>query len=313
MALSVAGEATGTHGRTGFAITILASTFLMGSSFVSGKILLDQGFDPLMLVGWRFFLAALATLPLVFMQGGSWHASLFPRHLNARQALVIATIGLTQTTAVMSLLFLAMRTVSASTAAILLFTNPVWVAVGNRLFFGQPLKANRLLGLVTGLIGVALAVGADFAGADLSKAPQPGAWIGLTLALGAAVSWAAATLIIKRNPVAVGTWTLSFWQLFIGALGALACALLAGEHWPEHISMQQWGWFAWLAIPASTGSFGLWFVALKRADATSTSGWLFLAPMFAVLLSWAVLDIQLSVWQCLGGLLVAASIWLMNR
>lgn len=308
MALSVAGEATGLHSRLGFAVTILASTFLMGSSFVSGKILLEQGFDPLMLVGWRFFLAALATLPLVFMQGGSWRTNLLPRHLDARQVLVIALIGLTQTTAVMSLLFLAMRTVSASTAAILLFTNPVWVAVGNRLFFAQPLKANRLLGLVTGLVGVALAIGADFA-----KDPQPGAWIGVTLGLGAAVSWATATLIIKRNPVAVGTWTLSFWQLFIGALGALACALLAGEHWPDHLSIQQWGWFAWLAIPASTGSFGLWFVALKQADATSTSGWLFLAPMFAVLLSWAVLDIQLSVWQCLGGLLVAASIWLMNR
>ncbi|SFO54371.1 Threonine/homoserine efflux transporter RhtA [Pseudomonas sp. NFACC24-1] len=308
MAMSVAGEATGLHSRLGFAVTILASTFLMGSSFVSGKILLDQGFDPLMLVGWRFFLAALATLPLVFMQGGSWRTNLLPRHLDARQVLVIALIGLTQTTAVMSLLFLAMRTVSASTAAILLFTNPVWVAVGNRLFFAQPLKANRLLGLVTGLIGVALAIGADVA-----KDPQPGAWIGVTLGLGAAVSWATATLIIKRNPVAVGTWTLSFWQLFIGALGALACALLAGEHWPDHLSIQQWGWFAWLAIPASTGSFGLWFVALKQADATSTSGWLFLAPMFAVLLSWAVLDIQLSVWQCLGGLLVAASIWLMNR
>lgn len=308
MALSVAGEATGLHSRLGFAVTILASTFLMGSSFVSGKILLEQGFDPLMLVGWRFFLAAMATLPLVFMQGGSWRANLLPRHLDARQVLVIAIIVLTQTTAVMSLLFLAMRTVSASTAAILLFTNPVWVAVGNRLFFAQPLKANRLLGLVTGLVGVALAIGADVA-----KDPQPGAWIGVTLGLGAAVSWATATLIIKRNPVAVGTWTLSFWQLFIGALGALACALLAGEHWPDHLSIQQWGWFAWLAIPASTGSFGLWFVALKQADATSTSGWLFLAPMFAVLLSWAVLDIQLSVWQCLGGLLVAASIWLMNR
>lgn len=308
MAMSVAGEATGLHSRLGFAVTILASTFLMGSSFVSGKILLEQGFDPLMLVGWRFFLAALATLPLVFMQGGSWHGNLLPRHLDTRQVLVIAIIGLTQTTAVMSLLFLAMRTVSASTAAILLFTNPVWVAVGNRLFFAQPLKANRLLGLVTGLIGVALAIGADVA-----KDPQPGAWIGVTLGLGAAVSWATATLLIKRNPVAVGTWTLSFWQLFIGAVGALACALLAGEHWPDQLSIQQWGWFAWLAIPASTGSFGLWFVALKQADATSTSGWLFLAPMFAVLLSWAVLDIQLSAWQCLGGLLVAASIWLMNR
>jgi drug/metabolite transporter (DMT)-like permease len=308
MAVSITAGASGARDYLGFAVTILASTFLMGSSFVSGKVLLNQGFDPLMLVGARFLLAALATLPLVMLEGRAWRAALFPRHLNARQMRVIAVIGLTQTAAVMSLLFLAMRTVSASTAAILLFTNPVWVAVGNRLFFAQPLKAIRLLGLVIGVIGVALAVSAD-----LAQDAQPGAWVGVTLALGAALSWAAATLIIKRNPLPMGTWALSFWQMFIGALGALACAVLAGEHWPAHLTTQQWGWFAWLAIPASTGSFGLWFVALKRADAASTSGFLFLAPLFAVLLSWVVLNTQLSLWQGLGGLLVAASIWLMNR
>lgn len=308
MTLSMTAGATGARSHLGFAVTILASTFLMGSSFVSGKVLLNQGFEPLMLVGARFLLAALATLPLVMLEGRSWAAALLPRHLNARQMLVIAVIGLTQTAAVMSLLFLAMRHVSASTAAILLFTNPVWVAAGNRLLFAQPLKAIRLFGLVIGVIGVSLAVGAD-----LAQGSQPGAWIGVILALGAALSWAAATLIIKRNPLPVGTWALSFWQMFIGALGVLACAALTGEQWPAHITAQQWGWFVWLAIPASTGSFGLWFVALKRADAASTSGFLFLAPLFAVLLSWVVLNTQLSIWQCFGGGLVAASIWLMNR
>lgn len=308
MALSIAAGKNGASSQISFAIIILTSTFLMGSSFVSGKVLLNQGFEPLMLVGWRFFLAALATLPLVMLEGRSWGAALIQRHLNARQLLVIIVIGLTQTAAVMSLLFLAMRTVSASTAAILLFSNPVWVAVGNRLFFAQPLKANSLLGLIIGVIGVSLAVGAD-----LAHDSHPSTWIGVTLALGAAMSWAAATLVIKRNPLPVGTWALSFWQMLIGALAGLACAVLAGEQWPAHITAQQWGWFVWLAIPASTGSFGLWFVALKRADAVSTSGFLFLAPLFAVLMSWVVLNTQLSIWQCFGGGLVAVSIWLMNR
>lgn len=308
MALSIAAGKNGASSQISFAIIILASTFLMGSSFVSGKVLLNQGVEPLMLVGWRFFLAALATLPLVMLEGRSWGAALIQRHLSARQLLVIIVIGLTQTAAVMSLLFLAMRTVSASTAAILLFSNPVWVAVGNRLFFAQPLKANSLLGLIIGVIGVSLAVGAD-----LAHDSHPSTWIGVTLALGAAMSWAAATLVIKRNPLPIGTWALSFWQMLIGALAGLACAVLAGEQWPAHITAQQWGWFVWLAIPASTGSFGLWFVALKRADAVSTSGFLFLAPLFAVLMSWVVLNTQLSIWQCFGGGLVTASIWLMNR
>lgn len=307
MALPLAAHTASPRGKVLFASTILASTFLMGSSFVAGKVLLNQGFAPLMLVGWRFLLAALASLPLVRLEG-PWASALLPRHLRPGQMLFIALIGLIQTAAVMSLLFLAMRTVSASTAAILLFTNPVWVAVGGRVFFAQPLKAVRLLGLAIGVAGVALAVGAD-----LAQSPQPGAWLGVGLGAGAALCWATATLIIKHNPVPMGSWALSFWQMLIGALAVLAGAAMAGEHWPESTTLAQWGWFVWLAIPASTGSFGLWFVALKRGDAASTSGFLFFAPLFAVLLSWALLNAQLSLGQCLGGLLVAVSIWLINR
>src|SRR3546814_15515475 len=54
-----------------FFITLIASTFLMGSSFVAGKILIQQGFPTMMLVGWRFLVAALATLPLVLLDKGS--------------------------------------------------------------------------------------------------------------------------------------------------------------------------------------------------------------------------------------------------
>src|SRR3546814_18215022 len=52
-----------------------------------------------------------------------------------------------QTAAVMGLLFWAMQFVSASTAAILLFTNPIWVAVLGRFFLGEKLHRGRLAGL----------------------------------------------------------------------------------------------------------------------------------------------------------------------
>ncbi|MGY4495417.1 drug/metabolite transporter (DMT)-like permease [Pseudomonas sp. TE3610] len=308
MALPMTDAPRALRDRLLFALIVTASTFLMGSSFVAGKVLLNQSFEPLMLVGWRFCLAAVATLPLVRLHNRSWRASLAPRHLRPRHFALIAVIGLVQTAAVMSLLFLAMQTVSASTAAILLFSNPVWVALGARLFYAQALKAMRIAGLAIGAGGVALAVGAD-----LTHATTAHTWQGVTLGLAAALCWASATLIIKHNPVPMGTWAISFWQMLIGGLAVLAGATLAGEHWPVATTTEQWGWFVWLAIPASTGSFGLWFVALKRADAATTSGYLFLAPLFAALLSWEVLDVPLTVWQGLGGVLVGLSIWLINR
>jgi len=75
----------------------------------------------------------------------------------------------------------------------------------------------------------------------------------------------------------------------------------------------QWGWFVWLAIPASTGSFGLWFVALNKGGATKTSGYLFLAPLFTVVLSFFVLGTSLSWVQAFGGAMIGVALWLVNR
>src|SRR3546814_15044916 len=112
----------------------------------------------MMLVGLRFLVAALATLPLVLLDKGSLRQALFPRRVGLRDLSLVILIGLVQTAAVMGLLFWAMQFVSASTAAILLFTNPIWVAVLGRFFLGEQLPRGRLAGLFLGAIGVGLAI-----------------------------------------------------------------------------------------------------------------------------------------------------------
>lgn len=301
-------SAASQRGDAQFFIILIASTFLMGSSFVSGKILLSQGFPAMLLVGWRFFVAALATLPLIRLDSRSMLAALMPRNLSMRDAALVFVIGILQTTAVMGLLFVAMKTISASTAAILLFTNPIWVAVLGRLFLGESLHKARVAGLVLGIVGVVLAIGISKHSGDSS-----GAAIGEVIGLASALCWAAATIINKKANLPLGSWSLSFWQMLVGSIVILAIAYGSGQQWPSVTTPAQWGWFIWLAIPASTGSFGLWFVALKRGGATKTSGYLFLAPLFTVVLSYFMLGSALSWIQAGGGVLIGIALWLVNR
>lgn len=296
------------HGGAGFAVTLIASTFLMGSSFVAGKILLHGGFPPMILVGWRFLVAALATLPLVRFDHRGIIGGLFPPKAGLRDLALAVSIGLLQTAAVMGLVFLAMTSISASTAAILIFTNPIWVALLSRLFLGEALHGVRIAGLILGMAGVTLALGPD-PNALAAGAALQGEFISIL----AALCWAAATVVNKRANSQLGSWALSFWQMLIGAVTLLAIAYAKGKSWPASTSPAQWGWFLWLAIPASTGSFGLWFVALARGGATRTSGYLFLAPLFAVILSFFVLGTVLSWLQVGGGLLIGIALWLVNR
>jgi drug/metabolite transporter (DMT)-like permease len=290
-------------GRGEYFAILFGATLLMGSSFVAGKLLLSAGFPPLLLAGARFFLAALACLIVVAVEAGLRRRVLLPRELVGHDWLKIVSIGLLQTGGVMGLLFWAMRDISAPMAAVLLFTNPIWVALLARLVLLEPLPRARGAGLALGALGVALALGLSF---DVGGGLQRGQLI----ALGSAWCWAIATLINKHAKLKVHVWVLSFWQMLIGSLALLVLGLATGERWPLATTGSQWAWFLWLAIPASTGSFGLWFMALARGGATRTSGYLFLAPLFAVLLSHWLLGTQLSAEQGVGGLLIGLGIWL---
>jgi drug/metabolite transporter (DMT)-like permease len=121
------------------------------------------------------------------------------------------------------------------------------------------------------------------------------------------------TLISKRAKLSVLPWALTFWQMLIGSLFILLLAYSLGERWTLDTSARQWLWFAWLAVPGSTGAFGLWFIALKSGGAVRTSSFLFLAPLFATLLSLAVFGTSVTVGQIFGGVLIAVALWLVNR
>jgi drug/metabolite transporter (DMT)-like permease len=285
---------------------LLSATVLMGSSFVAGKILLTAGFPPLLLVGFRFLVAALGTLPLVAWEGGRSLRGLLPVGLSRKDWLNVALIGLLQTAAVMGCLFLALREIPAPMAALLLFANPIWVALLARAILHEPLPTLRAVGLLLGAVGVALAL-------ELRGAPLSGLWRGQLIGLLSGWCWAVSTIVNKRAQPKLGVWALSFWQMLIGSLALLVSAGLAGERWSGGTTPSQWGWFLWLAIPASTGSFGLWFMALRRGGATRTSGYLFLAPLFATLLSHWLLGATLSFRQTLGGGLIGLGIWLVSH
>ena len=283
-----------------FFAALLGGTFLMGSSFIAGKVLLQHA-EPFPLVGWRFLTAALGCLPFAwFLDFRHGHTLIPPR----REWGHIAIIGLLQTGSVMALLFLSMQTLSAATAAIMLFTNPLWVGILAPFVLGEHLSKIKIVGLSIGVAGVALAIGDGVLSGD---------WVGYAYGLGSALSWSIATLYRKRVHVTVRNWTFSFWQMGIGGLFVLLLAVGQGNPGLERIGGWDWAWFLWLAIPASTGSFGLWFIALARGGASHASGFLFLAPAFTVVLSWVILSKPIGPIQLIGGVLIGASIWMINH
>jgi drug/metabolite transporter (DMT)-like permease len=284
----------------------LAATFLLGSTFPAGKLLLQHHAPPFMLAGFRFLLAPLSIWCAMAIFDRGVGAILRPP-VKLRDRATIALIGLLQTAICIGCLFLAMQRISPSAAALLLFTNPIWVATLGVVVLRQPLTANRIIGLGLGIIGVALILAPAAAGAfDLT---------GYAFGLLSSFGWAGATLLTKKAKLPVSPWSLTFWQMIGGALALLCLSRIAGEDWSQALPYRQdMMIFAWLAIPGSAGAYGLWSTALSRSkNAGEVSSFLFLVPFFATVLSYGFLGATLSLEQLLGGAAICLGLWTSTR
>jgi drug/metabolite transporter (DMT)-like permease len=282
----------------GFNLAIIGATFCMGTSFVASKILL-QNVPPFTLVGWRFLLAAIATLPVIFLLKQRFEG------ISTQNWQQIAIVGLLQTAGTMGLLFLSMLYISPSSAAVLLFTNPLWVALLSPIVLKEKIRTPQYIGLFLGFLGVILLVGLTINGLEM--------W-GNLLALMSAFCWSCATLFAKFKQLKTPPFILSFGQMFVGGIVLIFISFFAKESVDlTAITPINWFWFAWLVLPSSVGSFGLWYVALSHGGALKASSFLFLTPFFTVLTSILVLKSTITGQQLIGACLVGLALYIVNR
>ena len=102
-------------------------------------------------------------------------------------------------------------------SAILAYTMPLWTVLLSAFLLDEKLTGRRIAGVALGIAGLALLLGTEFA--TLRAAP-----VGALLVLGAAISWAIGTILLKRFPTTLPTTSFVAWQLALGgfpiALGA---------------------------------------------------------------------------------------------
>ncbi|KAA5841764.1 DMT family transporter [Pseudomonas chlororaphis] len=286
-----------------FLLLILSSTFLQGSSFVASKIVLSE-LPPLWLAALRFFVAALSLLPWLWLRHRARVAAGTAVPVKAMPWLRLTIIGLLQTTGVMAFLTMGLTQTSASKAAILMASNPLVVALLAGILLKERVRPLAWLGLLLAFAGVVVCIGVQSVMTGAIGAAE-------ALVMAGSTCWALATLASKRFRLAVDTWTLAFWQMLIGAVTLALLAAWRGESFS--LPAQTMLAFLWLAIPASTGAMGLWFAALHTGGAVRTSGFLFLCPFFAALITFAISGDMLSTHEMLGGVMIAVGIVLLSR
>jgi len=274
-----------------YACLVVATTFLMGIAFPVGKIGLSYA-PPFLLMGIRFVLAGglLAILCAKRKQPQS-----------AKQWLQAIVIGLFQSAGVMGCVFFSMRWITSSESAILTSSSPLIVIIMGTLVSGAVYRMHQWLGVIIGMVGVAVAFGFHL-----------GLHAGTFVSLLGAVIFASATLLINRWAPGFDMNVLAAYQMLAGGIALLIMSMIM-EYPSFTVTAASVTVVLWLAIMCSIVQFTLWFYLLHHGDPAKTSSFLFLVPLFGVFSSWLLLGERIEWYVGAGGLLIGIGIFLVNR
>jgi drug/metabolite transporter (DMT)-like permease len=172
----------------------------------------------------------------------------------------------------------AQLSMPTSRAAILTFTMPLWAALFGWIFLDEKLDRVRAAALLTGAAGL-LILSVPFWPAIAAG----GVPFGLLYVLGAAITWAAGTVYLKKFPVAAPPLAVTTWQVVVAAMACTIGLALFETPRMDLSSPRVAAAFAYhVALPQSL-SYALWFSLLRHVPATTASLGTLLVPIFGVI------------------------------
>lgn len=272
---------------------LLVLSLLWGTSFFFIEIAVAE-IAPLSLVSLRVGLAALTLWGLILVLGVP-----LPRWRAPWGAL--ALMGLANNALPFTLIVWAQTSIPSGLASILNASTPLFaVIVAGLVLSDERATRGRIAGVLIGLAGVVLMVGADsLSGLGQAVLPQ-------LAVLGAALAYACASVYGRRfRRLGVAPLVTAAGQVTSASLALIPLALLVEQPWLAPAP----GWAAMgatlaLALPSTALAYILYFRLLATAGATNLMLVTILVPVTAILLGVAFLGERLSTSDILGMALI---------
>ena len=271
-----------------FARLILLSA-IWGGSFLFLRIAAPE-FGPFPLIWTRVAGAVLVLSPLL--------ASKQVRSELRENIGHMLVIGIFNAVLPWSLLAYAILSLEAGFTSLLNAATPIFAAGIGMVWLRLPLTVWQIVGLVLGVLGVAI-----LSGDQLSFRPGGSGW-SILAALGAAASYGFISQYTTRYLGDVSTRSLTMGNLIAATIFLTPMALWT---MPESVPSSTAIWSAaGLALLSTAVAFVLLFQILSRAGATATTTVTFIIPVFAILFGTLVLDEQVTLRIGIGMLVVFA-------
>lgn len=280
-------------------LTAIFTIFIWGITFISTKVLLDK-FAPIEILFFRFAIA-LAALIIIY-----------PHRLrlkDKKQEILFMGAGICGVTLYYLLENIALTYTMASNVAVILSAAPFFTAMFTHIFRKkEKLYINFFIGFVLAMAGICLI---SFNGSRLHLNP-----LGDLLALGAAIVWAAYSVITRKISDYGYNTIQTTRRIFIYGLLFMVPVLAASDfsfnlsRFSDKICLFN---ILFLGLGASAVCFVTWNFTLKVLGAVKTSVYIYLTPVVTIIASFIFLDEKLTYISLAGTVLTLTGLILSER
>ncbi len=278
--------------HVGALITVTA----WGVSFVSTKVLLENGLGPAEIYIYRFILAYI--LILIDCHNRLWANSF-------RDELLFMTCGLCAGSIYFISENMALEYTYVTNVSLLVTTSPlITTMLMWMLYKNEKLGKGTIIGSLIAFTGVACVIFNSSSNVEIKP-------LGDILSLLAALSWSIYSLVLKKLNALYSVMFISRKTFFYGVLTALPFMFFQPEICSPSVLLKTevWANLLFLGAFASMIAYILWAQSVKHLGAIKASNYMYISPIITLVASVAFLGEPLSIIGGIGCALILGGMW----
>ncbi|MBN8576774.1 MAG: EamA family transporter [Cytophagales bacterium] len=277
-----------------YLLTGLSFSVLWASASIAGKFGLNS-VEPLLFFTIRFLIAGGVLL-------GYAHVLKKYRVPAGKEWLQLSVFGAFNTALYLGIFIVALQFITAGITALAIALNPLFISLLSSVLNKRRVKWLEWGSIVLGLGGVILAAYPLLQLESISL-------IGLGLLGLSMITYSIGAVYYAGRKWQLERVTINGWQVLLGGFMTAPFALLTHQPASNHFDTNFWAALFWLVVPVSIIAVNLWLILLK-ADAVKASLWLYLCPVFGIILSALLLNEALTLYTWAGTFLVLAAVFI---
>ncbi|UOD33980.1 DMT family transporter [Deferribacteraceae bacterium V6Fe1] len=280
-------------------LKLLLAALFWGSSFTAGKVAV--AYLPVYTVAfYRFFISSVLLIAIFYF---------YNYRFKLKEFVFCIFGGLTGIFAYNYFFLKGLSITMASKASIIVAINPVLSVIGAVFLFKEKINIKQIVGIILAFLGIILLITKGRIDLILTGGFNKGD----IFILFAAVSWSCYTLFGKKvltNISAIESTTYSvIWGTFI------LFPLFLSENIENfyHINAKSLLSILVLSVLATVLGFIWFYDGIKKIGASKTVVFIYLVPLFGVLIGFLLLGERLSLAALVGGMVTITGVFIVNK